>query len=71
MIIYNFTLSMAVLGSVPIVDHNETFVLDPDNYTTYAESCQQPKFESTMEYNYMTTEKLIQSYIDKCQEVLP
>jgi hypothetical protein len=71
MIISNVIIP-AVIVSLPTVNELHLQVYKPD-YTTAITDCQidQPKNKSTMEYNYMTTEEWIKSYIEKYDEVFP
>lgn len=62
---------MALCCSQTSFNQPKVVYLNPDNYTMFSESCQQSKLENTLEYNYMTTEKLIQSNIDKYLDKLP
>lgn len=71
MIIYNFTLGVGLLCSHTSFNQPQIVHLNPDDYTTFGQSCQQSKLENTLEFNYMTTEKLIQSNIEKYLNDLP
>lgn len=47
---------------------NSVFISKLD-YTMPYTNCQNEKFKSTLEYNYLTTEELIKSNIDKYQNI--
>ena len=62
----------AVIVSLPTVNELD-FKNHKRDYTTAITDCQQPtppKNKSTMDYNYMTTEELINSNIEKYNEIL-
>lgn len=72
MIVYNTIFAISLAAQYEIYDtpnhwdlHNST------KYTIEQESCQTQRFESILEYNYITTEKYIQTNIDKYQDILP
>jgi hypothetical protein len=64
----------AVIVSLPTVNELDSIIYKR-HYTTVLTDCQQeekpqPKFKTTMDYNYMTTEEWINSYIEKYNEIL-
>lgn len=65
---YIFPVVIVSLTNAKFNDY--TFLSKPDYTTMYAD-CQMEKAESTMTYNYITTEKYLQSFIDKYQDVIP
>jgi hypothetical protein len=49
----------------------ESNIISKPDYTTPYNGCQEELYKSTMNYNYITTEKLIESNIKKYQDLLP
>jgi len=65
---YIFPVVIVSLTNAKLDEYN--YLSKPDYTTMYAD-CQMERAEFTMEYNYITTEKYIQSFIDKYQDIIP
>ena len=69
MIVYQTYMSM-VLVSLPSVNDSD-YKLNKHHYTPSSSVCQQTTETNTMEYNYITTEKFIESMLLKYQDLIP
>jgi len=69
MIVYQ-TYMLMVLVSLSSVNDSD-FKLNKHHYTPSSTVCQQSTQENTLEYNYITTEKFIESMILKNQDIIP
>lgn len=49
---------------------NLKMLSNKSHFTAQYETCQYPKLDNTLEYNYITSEKLIEQTIQKYQDIL-
>lgn len=60
-------VAIVSLTSVNLLEIN----LNKHDYTTLQASCQTSKTDSSIKYNYITTEEYLQSLINKYQDINP
>lgn len=60
-----------VIVSLTDVNINNYLSISKPDYTTMYADCQLEKEKSTMEYNYITTEKYLQKLILQYQDIIP
>jgi hypothetical protein len=60
---------MVIVG-LPDANFIESMTISKLDYTTPFKTCQVEKQKNTMEYNYITTEELLESNNKKYQEIL-
>ena len=59
-----------VLVSLPSVNLIDSITINKPDYTLPYVECQEEKYKNTMNFNYITTEELLESNSKKYQDIL-
>jgi hypothetical protein len=70
MIVKQLVWSMAIVG-LPDADVIKTMTISKLDYTIPYADCQTEKQKSTMEYNYITNEELLENNTKKYHTIIP
>lgn len=60
-----------VIVSLPDVNSSTQIKFNKHDYTIRFESCQTETQNDTIKYNYITSQKIVEEFINKYQEVIP